>query len=423
MEVKLRRHHIYNKIKLLKISKSHYVIINDAEKNSMRKLNNRLRQILTQHNIYRSSTNLLLNDFVTAIPYSNKKSLIKDRRKTQFNTNNPICLFSETSGTTGDEPLQTPRSNTELAWNSKNISHAFSRHLTLKQDRVALIHPGIMSPFIEACTKSLTSSGIPYLKIFPIQNICTYQRISEVINRYNITTIMSTPSLVAKLLYEFDTLEIKIPTSINKILLTGEYISNSMKKNFDGLLNIHGASREFVYGSSEAATCMYGDNNLLWGFHNDFLFELINCKKSNLSTDLISGELVVTWLNDGVHPLVRYCTKDLFEYDSNSNGFKSLGRINLNCNVIQNYHNIHKILYSMSEPIYNFQIVEFKNHINIYIFISRKILSNIISIRKHIRIKCEKILGKQCNIFFNSTSHEFSNFSPKPKYEQFKSNE
>lgn len=145
--------------------------------------------------------NIDLENILQHIPIQNKTDLIDYTKEHRDYFLENTILFSETSGTTG-EPLQTPRSNIELNWNTKNQMHAYSRLLKKKQDRVAIIHPGILSPFIEATTSALKKLEIGHVRIFPIEGICDYYRIREILVKYEITTIMTTPSLALKTLYE-----------------------------------------------------------------------------------------------------------------------------------------------------------------------------------------------------------------------------
>lgn len=117
-----------------------------------------------------------LENILLRIPVQNKDDLIDYAEENRSSFLENSLLFSETSGTTGN-PLQTPRGIIELTWNTKNQMYAYSRLLKKKHDRIAIIHPGVLSPFIEATTFALKNLEVGYVKIFPIEGVCDYRRI------------------------------------------------------------------------------------------------------------------------------------------------------------------------------------------------------------------------------------------------------
>lgn len=254
-----------------------------------------------------------LSSLLDAIPVVRKADLIEHGLRAMIARGRSVRLLSETSGTSGSKPLLTPRGLEDFSWNSQNQAASYSRHMSAGQDRIILLNPSVMSPFIEASARALFDLGIPAARMFPIEGVCDYARIARVASDYEITAVMTTPALALKLLYEFARMQVSLP-ALSKILLTGEPVHRTLCNNIDRLMSVSGAARSLIYGSSEAASVMYGVSPGLYrGFLNDFMFELIplpaetSCEHSD---GVYRGELVITWLRDGPLPLVRYATGD-----------------------------------------------------------------------------------------------------------------
>jgi phenylacetate-coenzyme A ligase PaaK-like adenylate-forming protein len=94
---------------------------------------------------------------------------------------------------------------------------------------------------------------------------------------------------------------------LKKILLTGEELSPTSIYNFKRIMGPDVLVAPFVYGSSEAATLMLGrEDGSFDPVLDDFVFEL-------RGSDSEEGKkLIVTWLRDGLMPILRYDTGDHF---------------------------------------------------------------------------------------------------------------
>ncbi|PHN29882.1 hypothetical protein AO240_03725 [Pseudomonas sp. ICMP 460] len=300
-----------------------------------------------------------LENMLQHIPVQNKTDLIDYAEEHRDSFLENAVLFSETSGTTG-KPLQTPRGNIELNWNTQNQMYAYSRLLKKKQDRVAIIHPGMLSPFIEATTFALRKLEVGYVKVFPIEGICDYRRIRDVLVRYQITTLMTTPSLALKILYEIKKLGEGAALKLDKVLLTGELITEACEANFKKILGPACEVVAFVYGGSETASLMYGiGNGQYLPFQEDFIFEIVDGEVTIANADeyRVKGELHVTWLKGGLLPIKRYNTNDVFEVTVKKNHpfkFKPLGRIvNLQAGYPSSAR-LEELIYSVQQPIFNY---------------------------------------------------------------------
>ncbi len=334
-------------------------------------------------------------------------------------------LFSETSGTTNN-PLQTPRCKEDFDWNSLNQKIAYKEIIQPKIDRVAILHPSVLSPFIEASVKALQDLNIGYVRIFPIENICNYERIFQVLEKYQITTIMSTPSLVYKLLYEIYINQNKKLSFIKNILLTGEYISKENIFNFKKIVGDDVSVRSFVYGSSEAATLLIGNGDDTYkGIYEDFVYELINVGNtefSHLDTETSRhGNLVVTWLRSGLMPIYRYNTGDIFKIEFNSENkiFTALGRdTNSSINLFDR-NVIDSLIYSSGIIIFDYKISCVKEREYLIDIVSEKEVDEccIHDLQKNFNVNFgEKYLF---NIEINNNKLDFYKFCAKPKINKF----
>lgn len=316
---------------------------------ALKRLKERVQSI---HPTIDTSTYTSLEELLQAVPVISKTT-IKTFLPSQDIILSKALLFSETSGTTGN-PLPTPRCSEDLRWNMFNQAIAYKRFINPGIDRVAVLHPSILSPFVEASVAALQNLNIGYVRIYPIPHVCDYNRIFDILERYQITTIMSTPSLVYKLFFEFYKLHQKVPRFLYKLLLTGEHIGAACISNLKRLLNNKDSIvAPFVYGSSEAATLMIGrEDGIFEPILDDFIFELVDTEYTNYK------RLIVTWLREGLMPIVRYDTNDLFVAEEKD--FKTY------LNFIGRYakhplsfytllSDIERIIYSSCIPIFHYQ--------------------------------------------------------------------
>jgi phenylacetate-coenzyme A ligase PaaK-like adenylate-forming protein len=319
-------------------------------------------------------------------------------------------LFSETSGTTG-QPLQTPRGAGDLDWNAINQATAYRRFLQPGVDRVAILHPSILSPFIEASSMALRELSIGQVRVFPIPRVCDYRRIFEVLDRYQITTVMSTPSLVYKLLYEFTKLgEGRSPRSLKKLLLTGEELSPSSIRNFKQIIGPDSLVTPFVYGSSEAATLMLGrEDGLFDPVLDDFVFELRGSDEDD------GKKLIVTWLRDGLMPILRYDTGDYFEIvPANSPALRFLGRIGSNSVERRFRSKVEQAVHSLDKPVFHYQgtFSEANRQLNVSVVVAPSDSTTKSVLEEKLR---ECLPSWQATVDVNPESIEFTQFSPAPK--------
>lgn len=318
----------------------------------------RIRDSSRRHFGYEPAcTGPTLTDLLSSLPILTKPDLV------QFGTDHVDeilsqgLLFSETSGTTS-APLQTPRSAIDLEWNAINQMNAYKACVQPGVDRVAILHPGVLSPFVEASALALRYLNVGHVRVFPVPGVCDYRRIHEVFDRYRITTVMSTPTLVYKLIYELKRIgQGRLPKFLKSVLATGERFCPANARNIERILGPGSRARPFVYGSSETATLMTGNPDCTYQpIMEDFVFEL------PLSADHevpASGNLIVTWLRDGMLPILRYDTGDFFTATEREGGgyvFEFEGRHGNNVLGMKKQQAIEAALYRLSVPIYHFEL-------------------------------------------------------------------
>lgn len=365
-----------------------------------------------------------LDEILSVLPIVDKVALGAAGESMYMLPTDSIALFSETTGTTGGKPLLTPRGHGELRWNGFNQALAYKRHLQPGKDRVAILHPVLLSPFAEVSAAALTRLGVGYLRIFPVPEICDYHRIARVLEDYQITAIMTTPTLAYKVLFELTNLG-RLPSCVEKLLLTGEILSSASLANLDRIVGRgKGVARAFVYGSSEAATLMYGTNDGTYrAYLNDFLLEIlpddslrIDGIASFQAHDATIGRLVVTWLRDGVMPLVRYDTGDIFSarFNRQENDwiFEAMGRTD---SIItpDMTRNVDQIFYGVNAPIFHYDLrIE-----------SSAVIANVFSTendcistqQRELKEAVELLFQRKAVIQLNPQNHPFFDFSPRAK--------
>lgn len=392
------------------LEKESMMIVTSDEKSAKNLLLSRARKIHPELKIDSRSS---LSDILKKIPILSKSELAKHMPEKNLWLESAI-LFSETSGTTG-YPLETPRGCADLSWNVFNQMNAYRKFLRPGYDRVAILHPSILSPFVEASSIALKNLGIGQIRIFPIQRVCEYDRIYDVLSRYKITAIMSTPSLIYKLLYEFSTSKNHVvPKTLGKFLLTGESFSKNNMRNLKRIVGDATMVVPFVYGSSESATLMVGRED---GFFDpiieDFIFELVNFGSNQES------RLVVSWLREGLMPILRYDTGDCFELISNSPPvFSFKGRSGFTKDESRFRELIEDVVYSLDIPVFHYEckFSEEDKKLELVIVVDTQKLG----FEQEVSMIIERAFpGWVANVKINPDCCEFMAFAALPKTKKF----
>jgi phenylacetate-coenzyme A ligase PaaK-like adenylate-forming protein len=371
-----------------------------------------------------------LGELLSKLPIIHKPDLVTycNASREDFLAN--AILFSETSGTTAS-PLQTPRGKQDLAWNVLNQTIAYKGLVQPGIDRVAILHPSVLSPFVEASALALQALGVGYVRVFPIPGVCEYQRIYDVLERYEITAVMSTPSLVYKLLFELGKLKKgKLPPTLKNIFVTGERFLPESARNLERIIGQGSQAQPFVYGASETATIMVGrpDGNYR-PITEDFIYEIHNDKDSSMTINpvlgesLVRGNLIVSWLRDGMLPILRYDTGDIFtvrkEPVSSEYVFQFEGRNDSGAFDIDTQHRIEGALYNLLMPIYHFECRADFRRTEVAIDIITAPECEPSSAEVASAVTNALAGGWSATVSVNRSEHPFLAFSPSPKTQKF----
>jgi phenylacetate-CoA ligase len=370
-----------------------------------------------------------LGDVLNSFPVCGKAELAAYAKHATADFLEHGVLFSETSGTTS-APLQTPRGMRDLKWNTLNLIFAFKQQLQPGIDQIAILHPSVLSPFVEASVRALQELGIGYIRVYPIPDVCDYQRMFDVFERFGITAIMSTPTLTYKVLFELRSAgHGKLPKRLEKLLLTGEFFSQESAANLRRILGPGGRAVPFVYGSSEAATLMHGrPDGTYRAIGEDFVFEIHPAPEKLAGSDAadkssICGRLIVTWLRDGLLPILRYDTNDIFTVSRHAESgefvFHFEGRHSSYPLSLAQRNAVEATLFNLATPVYHFECtaVEETGMLNIELIAGNKERVFLSEVRENLSRK----LGAKwkINLDVNPPGSSFYRFSPTPKTNRF----
>ncbi|PZU78361.1 MAG: hypothetical protein DI546_03620 [Rhizobium sp.] len=305
-----------------------------------------------------------LTELLASFPVSTKQGLISFRENNAENYLSEALLFAETSGTTG-KPLQIPRTYNDLITGVRNYATAYLRYLSPGRDRVAFVHPSLLSPLRDITVRTLQDHNIGIMTVFPIPGQYTYDRIHAALDNNKVTTLMSSPSSIHQILYNFDLHGLPFPASIERIFVTGEYFSRSQAGNIKRIIGREIDIIPIVYGANEIGMMMYGDQDLAYrGFTEDFVFESIPIENHSEFVERLDhgahlGELLVTSLTPSSMPIIRYATKDVFIFKPDTDGswrFTHVGRNESLPLDLRTRNLIDEVMYSLPEPIFHYSV-------------------------------------------------------------------
>lgn len=305
-----------------------------------------------------------LSDLLAKFPVSTKQSLISFRENNADNYLNKALLFAETSGTTG-KPLQISRTYLDLVNGVRNYATAYLRYLSPGRDRVAFVHPSLLSPLRDITVRTLQDHNIGIMTLFPIPGQYTYDRIHAALTNNKITTLMSSPSNIHQVLYNFHLHALGLPSSVERIFVTGEYFSGAEANNIRRLIGRDIDIIPIVYGANEIGMMMYGDIDLTYrGFTSDFVFESMPIEDHSEFIETLEhgahlGELLVTSLTPSSMPIIRYATKDVFIFKPCSDGswcFVHVGRNESLPLNLRTRNLINEAMYSLPAPIFHYSV-------------------------------------------------------------------
>ncbi|MDP9587279.1 UNVERIFIED_ORG: phenylacetate-CoA ligase [Burkholderia contaminans] len=234
-----------------------------------------------------------------------------------------LINYFETSGTT-DVPVSAPKALDDLVLNTVNFGEGWSSFLDASDSAVILINTP-QGPAAFQFEKALNYLGIFTFRTWVDTVRNDYGRVIETIERIRPTVFAGAPSQLLNL-YEFASIRKLAPPKFRKVLLTGENSSVALKARIGHLT---GASVfDASYGSSETGTTAVAISpGTMKLQEHSYIFELLDAQNASLRPSgklAITGELVVTSLDNLSKPLVRYRTGDLVTIEPLASGGKTL---------------------------------------------------------------------------------------------------
>ncbi|MBY3095658.1 hypothetical protein HFO72_33555 [Rhizobium laguerreae] len=305
-----------------------------------------------------------LHEILSQLPISTKESLMAFRSQNATTYLSEAILFAETSGTTG-RPLQIPRTKADLIVGIRNYKEAYGSILRPSRDRVAFVHPSVLSPLRDLTVRALQDLDIGVMTLFPIPGLYGYERIHHALNQNQVTTLLTSPSIVHQILFNFHRLGLAFPKSIDKILVTGEYFSEQAARNIKRLVGRDCHVAPMIYGANEIGMMMYAGHDFDYrGITRDFIFE---CLPLESEADFVGhvapsskvGELLVTSLTPSIMPVIRYATRDVFNFIPSAEGtwtFRHIGRKDDFPISLRRRNKIDDLLYTLRAPIFHYNL-------------------------------------------------------------------
>lgn len=166
----------------------------------------------------------------------------------------------------------------------------------------------------------------------------------------------------------------------------------------------------FVYGSSEAATLMLGrEDGLFDPVLDDFVFELRDSDEGD------EKKLIVTWLREGLMPILRYDTGDYFAVTPTVfPALRFLGRDGSNSVERKLRSKVEQIMYSLDKPVFHYQgtFSAANKQLNISVVVTSPDEATKLALEEKLR---EYLPSWQASVHVNPESMEFMQFSPSPK--------
>ncbi len=222
------------------------------------------------------------------------ESILPDQRF--FVSPEEIQFIAFTSGTSNQNPL--------ITYFSKIDNYYFDPTLGMGVKRLLITYPPLNKnfghTFVQQCAQSKNKS-------FPV--FADYQNLANsaiIASKVKVDAIYATPT-IASLLAEFIE-KYYDPKEIKLLALSSETLTSArreeLKKKYPS------AKIANLYGSSEIGQFILFPCQKIINEEKD-LFHIL--QPPVLKTELINGELIITYANNKAMPLIRYQTGDFFE--------------------------------------------------------------------------------------------------------------
>lgn len=360
---------------------NHQINSDEVKKYHLEKINKTIEYVRENSKFYKkhlSNVEKLKNlSDLQEVPFTTKDDL----RNNTFNMlSKPLqecAFFYETTGTTG-LPTPCPRDYLDVISNNIPISINFSSIID-KEDLVALCVPTELHSSGDTFGDVLKNNQISIIKMWPYSPLVGIKKSIKLLQDLQVTTIISTASMLMTFLKYIKSKNIDINTfSIKKILLTGEILSPAIQKNLEILWNAD--VYNCLYGSQETLVlATVRDDKKMYTFPYNYIYELIDENtlevKNYENNEVTEGELVVSMLNQGAKPLIRYRTGDIVRMTNNSGIFTIdiLGRVKDKVKI--NNHELYAL------DLENILLSDIQNYVSYQIIINNKQNKDIIILR------------------------------------------
>ncbi|MFE4600955.1 phenylacetate--CoA ligase family protein [Kitasatospora indigofera] len=246
-----------------------------------------------------------------SVPITPKSALKENPSAFLRKTTDHYHKYYETSGTTG-VPTPTPRLVTDTLWNTVSVATVWERTLR-PGDRVASLLPSDVAPVSDLIANVAEYLGCTMLRSYPFaQGISDWERLDALFTGYRPQHVFAAPGVVlqwTRLLKERGRLA-EVSRSVRSLMLLGEVSTPPLRARIGE--QWQATVLDASYGSTEtgtiAAGCEHDRQHLLLQSH---LVEILDGDVLRPAAPGLTGELVVTTLNNFARPLVRYNTGDL----------------------------------------------------------------------------------------------------------------
>ena len=258
----------------------------------------------------------ITRDSLHTLPYT-EKDLLRELQADSFCTKiDNAHYYYETTGTTGRTvpALRDPydrmwvNSNWYYGWGALTKQH--------KSARVGIMGPSELHGMVDTFTDIFHRLGCCVLKIYPFSTKVDFKKAIQVISDLKLDTLCMTPSvalLIAKACRKYG-IDMVRSFSVRTIYLTGEMCTPAMCRNIESFYNCRAYNNPF--GSQE--TLALGIANIdgdMCTLPQSYIYQLIDLNNGQPIDGYGTGELVVTMIERGSRPLIRYRSGDLVKLE------------------------------------------------------------------------------------------------------------
>jgi phenylacetate-CoA ligase len=268
------------------------------------------------------------------LPFTTKAILQEQQENVLCANMNDMFIYCETSGTTG-KSVPCPRNGIDKIFVNLNWTYGWRKLLDPdKKYIIGISGPTELHGMVDTFSEVFANLGHCVVKMNPFSHKLSFKKSLEVMRDLKINVLCATPTvclLLAKACKQ-NGFDINKDFSVHNIFLTGELCSDEMAKSIGRIWGAHAINHP--YGSQEAfsisTACEKGHLHLL---PHDYIYEIVDYKTGEYIGEVGEGELVITMLEKGAKPLIRFRTGDYVKVEKADNcdfpsyTVKPLGRV------------------------------------------------------------------------------------------------